>query len=120
MGNYVRSGPFSNGVTPPGISAAFLNAIENVLEQPSGGAEAGKYWIGGWGNISTDILSQYMSSISRTAVPVSVTLDEADQAHSNCNAISSDHLTANGFHAYTSMTGAATSGNVGGNSTINF
>jgi hypothetical protein len=116
MGNYIRTGPFVNG-SAPGISAAFLNAIENVLEQPSGGTEAGKYLLAGWGNAASDFISQYIPSLSRTSVPVSLALDEADIAHTFCAAVGNGNLTANGFQSFTTTSGAAINARVGGNYT---
>jgi hypothetical protein len=105
------------------IQSLDINQCVNVLFQPSGGSETGKYWLGfasytgaGGGAVG----SLYMPSRSRGASPVSLTLDETDQAHNNCGAIQNDHLTANGFHAYSFGSGVFTSCNVGGNYTINF
>jgi hypothetical protein len=121
MPNYVKTGPFTNNITPPGISAALLNAIETVLSQPSGGTETGKYRLeeGAYSNLAW--LSQYMSTISRTAVPVSVTIDEADMAHSNnANAAATQVLTANGFQVNCNTNGANPSAHVAGNTTVNY
>jgi hypothetical protein len=109
-----------NAVTPPGISAAFLNAIENVLEQPSGGTETGKYNLQSWGNAANDTIGSYTGSISRTAVPISVVIDTADQAATAVNAPATAFLTANGFLASTTTTGAATVARVAGNYTLNY
>jgi hypothetical protein len=103
------------------INAADLNQTINVLQQPSGGHENAKYWIAGWANASGDLVSQYYPSISRGSTPASITTDEADNAHANCNAISSDHLTQYGVHIYTTSTGAIANGcNVAGNLTYNY
>jgi hypothetical protein len=118
--NYIKSGPFINSITPPGISSAFLNALENVLSQPSGGTETGKYVLEGSVYTSSTLLSQYMPSISRTAVPVSVTVDEADVAHNGCNAIASQRLTANGVQLWASAAAASVDARVGGNLTFNY
>ena len=102
------------------ILAADINQLVNVLQRSGGQTEPGKYWIGGWGNIASDIMSQFMPSMSRNTALVSITTDTTDQAPSNCNALSNDHQTANGVHLYTSTTGAATSANIGGNLTFNY
>ena len=120
MGNYVRSGPFVNG-TAPGISATFLNNLENVLEQPSGGSELGKYvCAGNWAGSGSGFFSTYIPSLSRTAVPVSVTIDTADQSPSGgAIAPSTDRLSSSGFHIYSSMTNG-NNGSMAGNWTLNF
>jgi hypothetical protein len=120
LGNYVRTGPFTNSVTPPGISASFLNAIEAVLEQPTGGSELGKYFITGSTYAIGAYVCQYMISLSRTSVPVSVVIDTADQAASNFNAPTTIRLTSSGFQVQVTGTGANLNCNVGGNWTINY
>ena len=102
------------------ILAADVNQLVNVLQRASGQTEVGKYLLNGWGSAASDFISQYMTSLSRVSVPVSVTLDEADIAHTNCNAVSNDTLTANGFHVFTTTTAATTNARVAGNATINF
>ena len=102
------------------ILAADVNQLVFVLQRQSGQTEVGKYLLNGWGNASGDFISQYMSSLSRVSVPVSVTLDEADIAHTNCAAVSNDTLTANGFHVFTTTSAAAVNARVAGNATINF
>jgi hypothetical protein len=120
LANYVRTGPFTNNVTPPGVSAAFLNALENVLEQPSGGTETGKYYILQAGYINAAQTSMYVVSISRTAVPVSVVIDEADVAHTNVAAAVATLQTANGFLVSTQSTGVTTNERVAGNYTLTY
>lgn len=97
-----------------------MNNVENVLEQPSGGSEIGKYHVAFGGYAVNAIGSEWMNTISRTAVPVSITTDEADFAHTNCNAISSNTLSQSGVQLYTGATTTNTSCNVGGNLTFNF
>ena len=83
-------------------------------------SEGGKYWVGGSSYANGALISTYIVSLSRNAVPSGVSLDEVDQAHSNCAAVSSDHVTANGFHVYSFGSGVFTSANVAGGYTLNY
>jgi hypothetical protein len=120
MGGYVKTGPFVNN-TVPGISASFLNNIESVLARGSGDTETGKYFVFGNGYTATANIQDYIDSLSRTSVPVSVVVDEADQAHANSmNAVITQQLTANGFVVGSTVSGASVNPRVGGNYTINY
>jgi hypothetical protein len=120
MANYVKSGPFVNG-SAPGLSASLFNAIEAVFEQPSGGTETGKYWLQGGAYTTGANVSQYMQSLSRTTVPVSVSIDTADQAPTAAAATpTTDNLTANGFHILFVSTGANVASRTGGNWTLQY
>lgn len=104
----------------PGISASFLNAVENVLEQPSGGTETGKYYFTFWAAASSDTAGIYCPSLSRTSVPVSVTIDHADAFPAGINAPATSNITANGFEVFSGATAGGTNYGVGGNTTINY
>lgn len=120
MPNYVKTGSFTNG-SAPGISASFLNNIENVFEQPSGGTETGKYFLLGGAYTTGANVSQYMQSLSRTTVPVSVSIDTADQAPTaGANSPTTDNLSANGFHVLFTATGANVASRCGGNFTLQY
>jgi hypothetical protein len=119
MANYVRTGPFVNG-TVPGISAAFLNAVEAVLEQPSGGVETGKYFLNSGSSVSGFQFGTYTCSLSRTAVPVSAVVDAADVGASNCVGGATSSLSANGFMVNTSSNAVNTNCRVAGNYTLSF
>ena len=120
FGNYVRTGPFTNGGAP-GISAAFLNAVEAVLERNSGDTESGHYFCSGWSNAAGDLIQAYIPSLSRTSTPVSVSIDQADKAATNVNAPTTGFLTSGGFQVWTTSTSAqVTNLQVGGNWTIQF
>lgn len=118
MPNYVKTGPFVNGGAP-GISAQFLNNVENVFSQPAGGTEVGSYYLTGNGNQNASI-GYWVGSLSRGSTPVSVTLDASLQGAFNCNGAQTDHLTSNGFHVYTQLTATVNAANVGGNWTIQY
>ncbi len=107
-----------NAVTPPGISAAFLNAVENVLEQPSGGTETGKYYLNGSGYAAAAKVGTYTCSLSRTAVPVSVVIDTADVAPTNTSGSAASVLSANGFLVNCAASGVATNVSAAGNYTV--
>lgn len=117
--NYIPTGPWTNG-SSPGISASFLNAIEAILKQPSGGGESGKYFVGAGAYTTTAVVGQYISSLSRTAVPVSLTIDSSDATPPGGATLSTAHLTQSGFQVY--INAAATNANAfyGGTYTINF
>jgi len=120
MPNYVKTGPFTNGGAP-GISAAFLNAIENVFEQSAGGTETGKYFLQGQGYTSLANYGNYMESLSRTTVPVSVTIDQADQAPTGgANTPGAQNLTSNGFLVFFTVGSASSAAKTGGNFTIQY
>jgi hypothetical protein len=102
------------------IYATDIDQIINVLQQPSGGTEAGSYYI--TGNASnTSSLGYFVSSLSRVSSPVSVSINTSITSPSNCNSPSTDHLNANGFHVYTTISGGASiASNVGGGYTIQY
>lgn len=100
--------------------ASQLNQIINVLMQPSGGTETGRYIIAG--NIYTNgaFISYYVCSLSRNATPVSASIDTADVSPTNLNAPGTSHLTNGGFQIFASNSSASTSSSAGGHYTINF
>lgn len=107
----------SNGNT---ANANDLNQLVNVLQQPSGGQEKGKYWIESNAEASGSYGSYYYSSLSRTSTPISVSIDEADQAHSSCNAATASNLSAFGVKINTTSTVQTFHFLVAGNITIQF
>jgi hypothetical protein len=104
----------------PGISAAFLNAVEAVLEQPSGGVETGKYFLNSSGYATGANLGTYTCSISRTAIPVSAVVDTADVGNTNVVGPATSSVSANGFMVNTTATGVATNCRCAGNYTLSF
>ena len=57
------------------INAADLNQVVNVLQVPSGGTEAGQYFLAGPVYTSAAVVALFMPSRSRGATPVSVAVD---------------------------------------------
>jgi hypothetical protein len=103
------------------VLASDVNQVVQVLQRQSGQSETGKYYLLGSGYAVNANLGSYTVSLSRTTVPVSVVIDEADQAHTNTNAAAAATLqTANGFLVSVSASGAATNVRAGGNYTINY
>ena len=102
------------------IQAGDVNQFTNVLQEPSGGTQAGKYWLAGASYVKNALISQYIESLSRGATPVSVSIDTADNAPSHMGSPSTDNLTGNGFQVFAFSTGVFTSCNAAGNFTINF
>lgn len=97
-----------------------LNQVINILQQPSGGQEKGKYWIESNGEASGSYGIDYYNSLNRNAVPVGVSIDEADAGHNTCNAASSANLTAFGVKITTTSTAQTIHFFVAGNITLQF
>lgn len=115
-----KTGPFTNSV-PPGISASFLNAVESVLSRGSGDTETGKYIIEGNAGTASYFISSYIPSLSRSATPVSITIDTADiAAASLTSGPTAQNLTANGFQVVGQTSGNVSDARGGGNYTIHF
>lgn len=102
------------------ILASDVNQLVQVLQRQSGQTETGKYHLLGSSYANGARVAQYMTSLSRVSVPVSVTVDEADVAHNNCGAIATSALTANGVLLFANGTGTFTTAEVAGNLTFNF
>jgi len=107
-------------VTGAFINAADINQVVKILQQPSGGQETGKYFLIDSSYAVGASTGDYISSISRGATPVSITIDTADQAPSNCNTPSTSHLTSNGCSVSTTSTAINTTMQAGGNYTLSF
>lgn len=119
MANYVKTGPFVNG-SAPGISATFLNNVENVFEAASGGTESGKWWLSGWSNASGDLIQVWLQSLSRTSAPVSVSVSTTT-GPTNIAAVSNGQLGSGGFQIYSTSSSAQVSNlQAGGTYTIQY
>lgn len=119
MPNYIPTGPFTTGGAP-GIQAAFLNAVEAVFKQPSGGTETGKYRLTGWSQASGQFISLYMPTLSRGATVVSVTIDTADDAPSSMLAPSATNSSSSGFQIVSQSTVGIGNVHCGGNWTTQY
>lgn len=116
---YTRTGPFVNG-SSPGLSAQFFNNLENVLAQPSGGTETGKYYLEfGIGAINY-YMSSYINTKSQTSTPVSVMIDTSTIGATGCNAPATALLDAYGFEVKASATGNVSDARVGGLWTVTY
>lgn len=102
------------------VLASDVNQMVNVLQRSAGQTETGKYFLTAPAYVSSASIGAYIGSESRGATTVSVSVDSADQAPSGVNAPNTDHLTANGFHIFTTSTGVVAGCNVGGNYTIQY
>jgi len=102
------------------IQAADVNQAVYVLQQPSGGQEAGHYVDGGNGYQSGAEVSAYVTSLSRNSTPVSVSIDQTDGTIAGLNSPTTATLTSGGFGVHTTSTGANTNCYVGGNYTISY
>lgn len=108
MGNYAPTGPFTNNAAP-GISATFLNNLEAVLSQPSGGVEICGYFLSGWSNASGDLLSCYCSTLSRGRTILSVFVATPTVGPTNVASPTANQLGQSGFQMYTTSTSAQVS-----------
>lgn len=110
----------------PPVSAGqtFLPAIMNNLisycQQPSGAQETSKYIIEGNSYLSGCYITCAIPTWSRTSVPVSATVDNADLAPTNCGAPSIGHLTAGGAQIYVQTNAIAADVVCGGNVTFQY
>lgn len=103
------------------INAVDVNQMVNVLQQPSGGSESGKWFIesGGYQNGWTCAI--YMPTLSRGSVPVSVSIDTADQSPTqSAGSPSTQNLTASGFQIIYSVSTLTNTSRCGGNWTVNY
>lgn len=119
--NYTRTGPFTNGGAP-GISASFLNKIEQLFAQVSGSTLVGKYWLQGGGNANGWDLTYYQTLyLSNASTPVSVSIDTADQAATaSAGAPATFNLTAHGFLVMSVLTAVTNTARVAGNWTVTY
>jgi len=119
MGNYNKYGPFTDSAAP-GIDAVFLNNVENVFVQPSGGTESGHYTCVGSGYVDHCIVSTHITSLSRTTTLVSVTIDTSDFGAFGCGSPTTNRLTSGGVEIYVYSSGAQTSCGCGGVYTLQY
>jgi hypothetical protein len=100
--NYTITGPFTNGGAP-GISASFLNNVENALRIPSGGTLSGQYALAGPAYANGAVVATYVDAPSGGTTPVSVTVDTSLLAPSGgmSGSMSTNFLSAYGFQIYT-------------------
>jgi hypothetical protein len=102
------------------ILASDINQIQNVLQRQVGQTEVGDYWLSAGVYVNGGSFGYFVSSLSRTSVPTGVVLGTALHAAANCNAPATDHLTANGFHVFSSSTAINTGCQVAGLYTTSF
>jgi len=104
------------------INASDINQALNILQQPSGGVEAGSLEIDGWAGASGDQLSIYLSSRSRGATPVSLTISTSYfDGPTNINTpLNYSHLDANGVQIWQTSNAANASCHVGTTFTWNY
>lgn len=96
-----------------------VNQIVNVLQQPSGGTETGRYFLLVTATAAGQYSIAYIRTTSQISVPVSVTIDQAVVAATNCSAPAADALTSFGFRIYTTST-ASGFYQVAGNTTVHY
>lgn len=105
------------------IQAGDINQLVNVLKQPSGGTETGKYFMAGPVYANGAVVAEYVGSLSRGSVPVSVAVDTADQAPTGgmSGSVSTAQLSASGFQVFSlTTTGPNVNARCGGNYTISY
>lgn len=106
----------------PGISASFLNAIENVLVQPSGGTETGGYWMQFGGFQASCNVGTWFSTVSRVSVPVSAVPDLGTSPVPTSGAVSPNvgGFSQSGFFLQYAVTTVTNTSRVGGQYTVNY
>jgi hypothetical protein len=103
------------------VQASDISQLVKVLQETSGSTEVGKYYLQGGGNVSGWVVSNYMVSLSRTSVPVSVSIDTADQAPAaSAGTPTAIQLTFGGFQVQFAVTAVTNTARAAGNSTIHF
>jgi hypothetical protein len=112
--------PLNTVTTGNTILATDVNQLVNVLQRAAGQTEVGDYYLTSFATTSGQSMGTWVGTLSRGATPVSVGIDTSLQAVSGCNAPSTDHLNSNGFHVFTSSTGAVGAMNVGGQYTVQY
>ena len=108
----------ANGATS---SNTDLNQAVNVLQQPSGGQDAGHYYLAGAGYTNGAMDMTYVPSQSRGVTPVSVSIDTSDNSGSGYLAApATNFLKSYGFQIYANTNGAQSNAQVGGKYTIQY
>ena len=102
------------------INATDINQLVNVLMQPSGGQEIGAYYLDGWASGSGQEIGDWVSTLSRGATPVSVSIDTSIASPYNINSPSTNSLNSNGFHVYATSNGSSSKCYVGGKYTLQY
>lgn len=120
MANYTKTGPFVNN-SAPGISSTFLNNLENVLAQPSGGTESGSYFLQGNGTVVGAVVSSWITTLSRVSTPVSVSIDTTRVAPTTgANTPAAPILYPGGFQVMFTLNSSSNTARCGGNYTVQF
>lgn len=101
-------------------NASDVNQIINILQQPAGGQEKGKYFLEFGAYASTAWMSAYINTKSQGTAPASVSVDSAVQAPVSCNAPATDFLDSFGFKVKSNSTAVTTDARVGGNFTVQY
>lgn len=105
----------------PAISGNTLLASDLYqLCQPAGQMEHGEYVLSQGCHASGDFITQWYSSQSRGATPVSASIDTALQSPTNCNSPSTAKLSQYGVQVNTTSTAATSNATVAGNLTIQY
>jgi hypothetical protein len=119
MPNYTKTGPFVNA-SAPGISAAFLNNVENVFKQSSGGTETGTYWFSQGTYTTSAQVGVYIPTLSRGTAVVSVTIDTSILVATGLNPPSVLFSGPQGFFVGANGTGTSLTARVGGLWTVQY
>jgi hypothetical protein len=97
-----------------------LNQLVDILQRRVGQQETGAYYLDSWSAAVGDEMGAWVQSQSRGTTPVSVSIDTSLQVNSFCNAPSTNTLTSNGFHVFTTASSINNKMYVGGLYTINY
>jgi len=102
------------------INHGDVNQLINVLQQPSGGQEAGHYKLEFSAYTANAVISCNILTLSRGSTPVSLSVDTADDAAVNIGAPSTTHLTSGGARIKATATAAGNIAHEGGNYTMQY
>lgn len=97
-----------------------VNQYINMLQQPSGGSETGRYFLSGACYTTGATLAKHHKSISQFSTALSVSIDTSVQAASGLNAPTTNFVDAKGFKVTATSTGTNTNAKVGGVYTLSY
>ena len=112
---------FNRPVAGNTVLATDITQLTDMLQRQSTQTETGKYYLESGLYATNAFTSTYIRTSSQGSTPISVTIDEADQAHTgSINAPTTAQLTSFGFQIKANASGASTDGRVGGNYTVHY
>lgn len=111
---------FTTVVTGQTIQTADFTQFTQVLNRVPGQTETGHYMVAGNSYATNAVVATYITSRSRGPVPVSVSINTADQTPSGINTPTTQFLSYAGVLIKATGTGVSSSVNAGGVYTITY